>query len=174
MEPFIGQIMMFGGSFAPRGWAFCDGQLLSISAYSTLFSILGTTYGGDGRTTFALPDLRGRGPIHEGTGPGLSLVRLGQKGGLEHVTLNTTQIPSHSHGHSVAASSPIPRGGSSSTPIGNYWAEEGAYSTSKNTTMAADAISINNTGGSRSHENRSPYLAVNFIVALTGIYPSRS
>jgi microcystin-dependent protein len=96
-EPFIGEIRMFGGTFAPRGWALCDGQLLSISTYTSLFSILGTTYGGDGRTTFALPDLRGRAPIHAGTGPGLSPKTLGQKGGTQTETLSIVQMPSHNH-----------------------------------------------------------------------------
>ena len=95
MEPFIAQIMMFGGNFAPRGWAFCDGQLLPISQYSALFSLLGTTYGGDGRTTFGLPDLRGRVAIHPGNGPGLSSIRLGEKGGTETNTLSTAQLPPH-------------------------------------------------------------------------------
>jgi microcystin-dependent protein len=102
MEPFIGQIMMFGGSFAPRGWAFCEGQLLPISQNAALFSILGTTYGGDGRSTFALPDLRGRVAIHPGSGPGLSNYRLGEKGGVESVALNVNQIPAHSHGISAS------------------------------------------------------------------------
>ncbi|TCL10321.1 microcystin-dependent protein [Roseivirga ehrenbergii] len=97
MDPFLGEIVMFAGNFAPRGWAFCDGQLMAISQNTALFSILGTTYGGDGRTTFALPDLRGRAAIHPGTGPGLSNYRLGQRGGVETVTLNQLQIPSHSH-----------------------------------------------------------------------------
>jgi len=97
MEPLIGQIMMFAGNFAPRGWAFCEGQLLAINQYQALFSILGTTYGGDGRTTFGLPDLRGRVPMHPGNGPGLSSKRLGQKGGSETNTLNVSQLPSHNH-----------------------------------------------------------------------------
>ena len=97
MDPMLAQIMMFGGNFAPRGWAFCDGQLLPISQYTALFSIIGTTYGGDGRTTFALPDLRGRAPIHAGTGPGLSTRKIGQKFGTQEDYLNVTQLPSHNH-----------------------------------------------------------------------------
>ena len=114
MEPFIGQLMLFGGNFAPRGWAMCDGQLLPIAQYSALFSILGTTYGGDGRTTFALPDLRGRVPMGFGHGPGLSAHGLGSKGGEENVTLTTSQIPSHSHqamGSNADGNAPSPAEG---------------------------------------------------------------
>ena len=103
-DPFIAEIIMFGGNFAPRGWAFCDGQLLSISSNSALFSILGTTYGGDGRTTFGLPDLRGRVAMHPGSGPGLTQRRLGEKSGMETVTLTTNQIPSHNHTATATAS----------------------------------------------------------------------
>lgn len=174
MDPFIGEVILFGGNFAPRGWALCDGQLLPISQYSALFSILGTTYGGDGRTTFALPDLRGRSAIHQGNGPGLSDYRLGQKGGVEEVTLTTGQMPAHKHTASIEATAPIPRGGASSTPVGSYMAEGGVYATSKNTTMAADAIAVGNTGSSFPHENRQPYLVLNYIIALQGVFPSRS
>jgi microcystin-dependent protein len=169
-EPFIGQIVMFAGNFAPRGWAFCDGQLLAISQYSALFSILGTTYGGDGRTTFALPDLRGRVAMHAGNGPGLSNRPLGTRGGAEEVTLNINQIPSHSHGL-AASSAPA----ADTSPSGNLPAEtrRDAYvSGSPNTTMATAAIS--NTGGSQAHTNVQPYTVVNYIIALQGIFPSRS
>lgn len=172
MDPFLGEIILFAGNFAPRGWAFCDGQLLPISQYSALFSILGTTYGGDGRTTFALPDLRGRVPIHQGRGPGLSDYRLGAKGGQEHVTLTTNQIPSHSHGVNAVSAT-----GNDASPQNNYLANttglDREYSNSTpDIRMSANMIS--NTGGGQSHENRQPFLALNYIIALQGVFPSRS
>ncbi|WP_297089457.1 tail fiber protein [uncultured Draconibacterium sp.] len=179
MEPFIGQIMMFGGNFAPRGWALCDGQLLSIAQNTALFSILGTMYGGDGRTTFGLPDLRGRVAIHPGTGPGLSTYRQGQKGGVENVTLSVNQIPSHSHGGTgtIQAASGQP---DETSPIGTVPAPltngtEG-YAETASGAMKADGVTLNiqNTGGSQSHTNVQPYNCVNFIIALQGIFPSRS
>lgn len=174
MEPLLGQIILFAGNFAPRGWALCEGQLLSINQYSALFSILGTAYGGDGRTTFGLPDLRGRSPLQPGRGPGLSNITRGQKGGEETVTLTTSQIPAHNHSALLNATAPIPRGTDSDTPVGSYVAQGGVYSTSKNTTMATDAIAVGNTGGNMPHDNRPPYLGVNYIIALQGVYPSRS
>ncbi|MBA6155605.1 phage tail protein [Tenacibaculum sp. S7007] len=175
MEPFLAQIIMFGGNFAPRGWAFCDGQLLPIASYSALFSIMGTTYGGDGRTTFALPDLRGRAPIHEGHGPGLpSNYKAGQKGGVESVTLNTTQIPSHSHTASTHATAPVGRGEGTTSPVEAYPAEGGSYASVNNVLMANNTVTIGNTGGNLSHENRQPFLVTNYIIALQGIFPSRS
>lgn len=177
MEPFIGMIVMFGGNFAPRDWAFCEGQLLPISSNTALFSILGTIYGGDGRTTFALPDLRGRTAIGPGTGPGLSSYSQGQKGGVESVTLNTTQIPSHNHtatGQLKSNGGP----GDSPSPAGAYFGEanDDIYASSAGSTMASDGVNVtvNNNGGGQSHENRPPYLACYYIIALSGIYPSRS
>lgn len=172
MDPLLGEIKLFAGDFAPRGWLFCDGQLLSIASNSALFSILGTFYGGDGRTTFALPDLRGRVAIGPRNSPGLSSYRLGQKGGEEQVTLNLSQIPSHKH--DLRATNNL---GNSNTPYTNILANTGdfdsEYSTSSpNTVMSADAIS--STGGGLSHENRQPYLSINYIIAVAGIYPSRS
>jgi microcystin-dependent protein len=172
-EPFIAEIIMFGGNFAPRGWAFCDGQLLAISQNTALFSLLGTTYGGDGRTTFGLPDLRGRVPIHPGTGPGLSTYRLGQKGGTETVQLNVNEIPSHTH---------TARGTSSRAtdqdPAGNVWAKEAVGATavyaSGNADTSLHTSAIANTGGSQGHTNIQPYNCVNFIIALVGLYPSRN
>lgn len=194
MEPFLGQIMMFGGNFAPRGWALCDGQLLPISQYSALFSILGTTYGGDGRTTFGLPDLRGRAPIHAGQGPGLTSYRIGQRGGVEDVTLNVTQIPSHNHfaslndvtlGVSSAEATLHKPEAGSSLAAGNLPGSRGAgnptqmYSTATpNIPLASQSVSgnvtVNNTGGNLSHENRQPFLATYYIIALQGVFPSRS
>lgn len=173
-EPFIGEIIMFGGNFAPRGWAFCDGQLLAISSNTALFSILGTTYGGDGKTTFALPDLRGRVAIHPGAGAGLSRYTLGEKGGAESVTLTTNNLPSHSH-TLEASTSPGTSNSPTSNVLGSYGTSappSGPYvSGSANTTMGT---SVGNTGGNQSVGIVQPYLSVNFIIAITGIYPSRS
>jgi microcystin-dependent protein len=167
VEPFIGEIRMFGGNYAPRDWAFCNGQLLQISQYTTLFAIIGTTYGGDGRTTFALPDLRGRVPLHPGQGPGLSRRSLGQRGGTESTTLSVNQMPSHTHVAQANSGD-----GDSSTPEGNFWAKSGAdYHTAYNANMSPGAIA--NTGGSQAHENMQPYLGIHFIIALEGIFPSR-
>ena len=176
-DPFIGEIIMFGGNFAPRGWALCEGQLLPISQNTALFSILGTTYGGDGRTTFGLPDLRGRIPMGSGTGPGLSPRRLGEKAGTENVTLNQNQIPSHTHAAIANSVSPT---GNANVAADNLWADDAGtasatYSSeTKNATMNADAISVQNTGGSQSHTNIQPFQCVNFIIALVGVFPSRS
>jgi microcystin-dependent protein len=174
MEQFIGEIIMFGGNFAPRGWAYCDGQLLAISQNNALFSILGTTYGGDGRTTFGLPDLRGRVPVHAGAGPGLPVVRLGQKGGEATVILNVNQIPAHNHNAVIEAVSPIPRGDAGPDPTNAYNAQGGVYANGKNAKMAADSVSVGSTGGSQPHDNMQPYQSVNYIIALDGIYPSRN
>ncbi len=174
MEGYIGQILMFAGNFAPRGWAFCNGQLLSISSNSALFSILGTTYGGDGRTTFGLPDLRGRVAVAPGQGPGLSEYRLGQKGGQEGVTLTTTEMPAHSHSLNVVNSD-----GNTNSPANNTLAgfgtsapPSGNWSTSAPNAMAA-GTSIGGTGASAPHNNIQPFLAVQFIICTEGIYPSR-
>jgi microcystin-dependent protein len=169
-EPFVGEIRMFAGNFAPRGWAFCDGQLLAVSQNDALFSLLGTIYGGDGRTTFGLPDMRGRIPIHAGHGPGLSERRLGAKGGAESVTLTVNQMPSH--GHPPRADTGI---GIDSTPVDKVTA------TSQTVAIYADVpadtnmstAAVTHVGGSRSHTNLMPYLCVHFIIALFGIYPSR-
>ena len=183
-EPFLGEIKMFGGNFAPRGWALCDGELQNISQNQALFSLLGTTYGGDGRTTFALPDLRGRVAIHPGNGPGLSSYRLGQKGGSETETLTVAQMPAHTHtvtatGQARANAS----GGDEAIPTDHVWAEGGGgetiYSTSAaDVDMNASAITITanaaNTGGGQSHTNLQPYQCVNFIIALQGTFPSRN
>jgi microcystin-dependent protein len=170
-DPFIGQVILFAGNFAPRGWAFCDGQLLSISSNSALFSILGTTYGGDGRTTFGLPDLRGRVSMHPGSGPGLSTRRLGERAGTETYTLNNNEVPAHSHG--VAASSGH---GDSSSPVDKFPAVSsagiGIYASSKDATMGAGAISP--SGGSQAHGNVQPSLGLNYIIALVGVFPSRN
>ena len=169
-EPFVGEVRMFAGNFAPRGWAFCDGQLLAVSQNDALFSLLGTIYGGDGRTTFGLPDLRGRVPIHAGSGPGLSPRRLGAKAGTENETLIVNQLPSHSHSWKAAtavAQNRSPAGNGLASPTGDL------YSTSApNTSLRSNTIS--NIGGSRKHTNLMPFLCINFIIALFGIYPSRN
>jgi microcystin-dependent protein len=170
-EPYIGEIRMFAGNFAPRGWALCDGQLLPISQYTALFSILGTTYGGDGRTTFALPDLRGRTPIHAGHGPGLSSRALGQQGGEENHTLTLSEIPPHAHslrGDSRVASTDSP---SNAAPARNAGGIP-SYGDSLDVTMNGNAIQ--STGGGLPHNTMQPYLTVNFIIALQGIFPPRN
>ena len=171
-EGFIGEIRMFGGNFAPRTWALCDGQLLPISQNPALFSILGTTYGGDGRTTFGLPDLRGRVPMHPGNGPGLSSRRLGEKGGSETNTLTVAQMPSHNH--TVNA---VKVDGNTNDPSGAYPANtkllDKEYSTETKDTAMNPAM-INNTGGNQSINNIQPYNNVNFIICLQGVFPSRS
>lgn len=169
-EPFVGEIRMFAGNFAPRGWAFCDGQLLAVSQNDALFSLLGTIYGGDGRTTFGLPDMRGRIPLHAGLGPGLSERRLGSKAGAETVTLTVNEIPSHSHaltGTQGGASTIDPVGNAPAQGLADYLNPRGPSN------LAMDSRSITITGGSRSHTNMMPFLCVHFIIALVGIYPSR-
>ena len=182
-EPFIAEIIMFGGNFAPRNWAYCDGQLLSVSSNTALFSLLGTTYGGDGRTTFGLPDLRGRTAIGPRQGPGLSNYRLGERGGVQSVTLTVAQMPSHGHTATATATlSGTNALGNSAVPGGNTLASKGRtniYSTNApDVDMHADSVnvtaSVANTGGSQAHENRMPFLAINHIIALQGIYPSRN
>lgn len=169
-EPFVGEIRMFAGNFAPRGWAFCDGQLLAVSQNDALFSLLGTIYGGDGRTTFGLPDLRGRVPIHAGDGPGLSPRRLGQKAGEEKVTLTTNQLPGHSH--LMRADTAF---ADQTDPTNNILAQSTVanlyFETAPSMSLASSAIT--STGGSRAHTNLMPFLCVHFIIALVGIYPSR-
>ena len=169
-EPFVGEIRMFAGNFAPRGWAFCDGQLLAVSQNDALFSLLGTIYGGDGRTTFGLPDMRGRVPIHAGSGPGLSPRRLGAKSGSEKETLTVNQLPSHSHDWKATSDD-----GQDRNPIGNAAATSGPdiYREALDTPKNFATSMVQNTGGSQSHSNLMPYLCIHFIIALFGIYPSR-
>lgn len=172
-EPYLGQIIMFGGNFAIRGYAFCDGQLLSIAQNSALFAILGTTYGGNGQTTFGLPDFRGRVPVHMGHGNGLSPYSLGQMGGVEGVTLGAAQIPAHNHplmANSNAADQLAPNNhilAAEPTGMSAIYTDQPA-----NTQLNPQAIGA--TGGSQPHENRQPYLTVTFQIALQGVFPSRS
>jgi microcystin-dependent protein len=180
MEPFIGQIMMFGGNFAPRGWALCQGQLLPINQYTALFSLIGTFYGGDGRTTFALPNLQGRCAIGMGNGPGLTPRQIGQVTGQEMVTLNQTQMPSHTHqllGNNTDATNNDPTNGTLAKE--NVVIERGSPATPVNGYSAAAAnvgmgASIGNAGGNLPHNNMQPSLAMNYVIALVGIYPSRN
>ena len=162
---------MFGGTFAPRGWALCDGQLLSVSAYSALFSILGTTYGGDGRTTFALPDLRGRAPIHAGSGPGVSSRRLGERGGAEQNTLQSNNVPNMKVSTADGTQTVATAGASiatAGTPSGRSFDAVNSFA------VGTPNVSINSGGGNVPVNNMQPYLAVNYIIALQGVYPSRS
>ena len=171
-EPFLGEIRMFGGNFAPRGWATCDGQILPIAQNTALFSLLGTTYGGNGTTTFALPDLRGRVPLHVGQGPGLSPYSLGESTGTESVTLLTSQMPAHSHPINATQTA------TTSDPNGTVPANEAAGRTAiygdrpDGTVMNAGMCGM--AGGSQPVPNLQPLLCVTFIIALEGIYPSRN
>ncbi len=168
-EPFVGEIRMFAGNFAPRGWAYCDGQLLAVSQNDALFSLFGTIYGGDGRTTFGLPDLRGRLPIHQGSGPGLTPRQLGRKAGAEQATVTTNQLPPHSH--SWAASGDLAE---TDDPTGNTTATlTGGNLYGSGTPIAMSNQGTTNAGGGQSHGNLMPSLCVHFIVSLWGIYPSR-
>lgn len=180
-DPFIAQIEMFGGNFAPRGYAFCDGALLSISQNTALFSILGTTYGGDGRVTFGLPDLRGRIPVHAGNGPGLTQRRLGQKSGAETTTLTINQMPSHTHLPTVETLGATATAANTSDPTNAAVAAVMTYSNDLLDPLNADmqAGSVEHpapgaTGGGQSHFNMAPFQAINFIIALVGIFPSRN
>jgi microcystin-dependent protein len=171
-EPFVGEIFMSGFNFAPRDWVFCDGSLLPIAQYDVLFSLLGTIYGGDGQSTFAVPDLRGRVPIHFGQGPGLPNYLQGQLGGTEAVTLTANQIPAHSHAVSVSSTT-----GSSSTP--NPGLTLGSnVGADMYTPEAADGVSgmtvSGGGGGSVAHANLMPYLVINFFIATVGIYPTQN
>ncbi len=175
-EPILGQLTLVGFNFCPRGWMAAEGQLLSIASNTALFSLYGTTYGGDGRVTFALPDLRGRVPFSFGQAPGLSSYAWGQKGGVEQVTLLTSQMPAHSHtGHVVANSttaadkaSPAARTLGRSTAADIYTDSPPANS------MANGTVQTDVSGGSMPHENRMPYIAMKWCVAMQGIYPSRN
>jgi microcystin-dependent protein len=170
LTPFLGQIMIVPYNFAPNGWAFCDGSLLSVSENTALFSLLGTTYGGNGTSTFALPDLRGRAPIGAGEGPGLSSYTLGMQGGVEQVTLTLSQIPNHSHVAMAAAS--VANTGS---PLGAYWGMPRAllYSSSA-PAVEMSTGALGSTGGGTPVSVLKPYLVMNYIIALQGVYPSHS
>jgi microcystin-dependent protein len=171
--PLLGEIKMFAGNFAPKGWALCNGQILAISQNAALFSILGTFYGGNGTSNFALPNLQSRVPIHQGTGPGLSPYVIGQQAGAENVTLLTTQMPSHTHTVNAVAS-----GGNQASPLSGSLAIESTgtsldYSNAAPSSPMNPAMIVPN-GGSQPHTNIQPYLCVTFIIALVGVFPSRN
>ena len=174
-DPFLAEIRMFGGSFAPRGWALCNGQLMAISQNTALFSLLGTTYGGDGKSTFGLPNLQGSAPMQQGQGAGLSDRYLGENGGEQYVTLLQSEMPMHTH-TAVA----VDDGGDSTDPTGRTWAQalqgrvgDNLYSVGQQPNQMMNAQAVQPTGGSQPHNNMPPYLTVTFIIALQGIYPQR-
>jgi microcystin-dependent protein len=173
MEPYIGEIRIFAGNFAPRGWAFCNGQLMPIAQNTALFSILGIVYGGDGKTTFALPNLEGRTPMHQGTGTGLTQRFIGESGGQASVELTVDQLPAHSH---TANCQSTP---GQNDPNGAIWSNSpsgrgkpSVYAETSNTTMNHQAIQ--STGGNQAHNNRQPYTGLNHIIALQGVFPPHS
>lgn len=175
-DPFVAEIRIFACNFAPTGWAMCNGQILPLSQNTALFSLLGTTYGGNGQTTFALPNIQGGGAMHQGQGPGLSDRFLGEAAGEDTVTLLTTEMPAHAHqfGGSQAVA------GTALTPTGNVWAEAPAgrggfvniYGTPANVALNPNCLTL--AGGSLPHNNLQPYLALNFCIALQGVFPPRS
>jgi len=178
MEPFLGEIKMVGFNFAPTGYAFCNGQLMAISQNSALFALLGTQFGGNGTTTFALPDMRSRVPIHQGQGNGLSNYVMGEVTGTENVTLLINNMPAHTHTATVNCQSPLTGHGGATDPAGalmtvtdgaNIYAAGAA-----NAQMNAGMVTNANTGGNLPHTNIQPVLCVNFIIALTGVFPSRN
>ncbi len=171
-QPYVGEIRFFAGNFAPQGWAFCDGQLLAIADNETLFNLIGTTFGGDGQSTFAVPDFRGRVPVHAGSGAGLSTVAFAESGGAEAVTLTAANLPSHRHSL-LAYNGP----GNQQSPSGHVWAQDGAgqigtYVTGSATLPMAGASGP--SGGSQPHNNMSPYVCISFIISLFGIFPSQN
>ncbi len=175
-EPFVGQVTYFAGNFAPRGWAFCDGQLLAVSQNDALFSLLGTTYGGDGRTTFGLPDMRGRILMHAGNGPGLSQHRLGSKGGSENITLTLPELGVHSHSATLKASSVGADGTSAGGALFGQSVVDMYLQSASNLDeiLASSSLVGTAAGGNRSDTNMMPYNNVHCIIALFGIYPSRN
>ncbi|TMM46165.1 phage tail protein [Qipengyuania marisflavi] len=181
-DPFIGQITNYGFNFCPRGWAAANGAILPISSNTALFSLYGTTFGGDGRTTFQLPDLRGRVPLGDGRGPGLSDIRLGEQGGLETVTLTAPELPSHTHALngslSLRTSTSAPdTNDPNGAALATFPSDRNIYSTSARDRPGMPVvgqITLANTGGGQAHENRPPFLVMNWCVAIQGTYPSRS
>lgn len=193
-NPYIAEIMPFASNFAVRGWGMCNGQLMAISSNSALFSILGTIYGGDGRTTFALPDLRGRSVVHPGNGPGLSSIRLGQRGGNYYQVLNSLYLPSHSHNLTGAPQATIQvtsGDGEDSVPNGNFLGKSIVNGVSASVDLYASgtgtgastlggvnassgSLSVSSNGGNQSFDIRNPFLGINMEIALVGVYPSRN
>lgn len=174
MDPFVAEIRMFAGNFAPNGWAFCNGQLMPISQNTALFSLIGTVYGGDGKTTFALPNLGGTSPMQQGQGSGLSLRQIGEQGGTPTVTLLNSEMPAHTHSPNAVAAD-----GAATSPAGATWAEvrvsrshTNLYSTAPNPNVAMNPTALSGAGNSQPHNNMPPYLCVSFIIALQGVYPA--
>jgi microcystin-dependent protein len=174
-DPFVAEIRLFPFNFAPKGWAFCNGQLLPISQNTALFSLLGTTYGGDGRSTFGLPNLQGSAAMHQGQGPGLSQRFLGETGGQQTVTLTLTQMPAHTHTANGKAA------GGTANPSSMVWGTSNAGKVAANFYAPAAPAPVNmnagalaNTGGSQPHNNMMPYLTLNFCIAMQGVFPPRS
>jgi microcystin-dependent protein len=174
-DPFLAEIRIFGGNFAPRGWALCNGQLMSISQNTALFALLGTTYGGDGRVTFGLPNLQGSTPMQSGQGPGLSPRYLGEVGGTPYVTLINSEMAMHTH-----TAMAVDAGGDNTSPTNNTWAQasefksgDALYSVGQQPNMLMASQAVLPTGGSQPHNNMPPYLTVTFIIALEGIFPQR-
>jgi microcystin-dependent protein len=172
-DPFVAEIRIFPFNFAPRGWAFCNGQLLPLSQNTALFSLLGTIYGGNGQTNFALPNLQGNAPMFYGQGPGLSLRNIGETSGSQTVTLQTSQIPAHNHNEVVRPTALA--SGQQNTPVGNFGGRSNSRpynATGPNGAMGATAVG--QTGGGGPHNNMMPYLTLNFCIALQGVYPPRT
>ena len=173
MDPFVGEIRVVGFNFAPKGWAFCNGQLLPISQNTALFSLLGTLYGGDGRSTFALPDLQGCAAMHPGQGPGLNSYVLGERGGEASVTLQGTEMPAHTHGLKALLTP-----GTTASPTGASFAKgpgtTSLYGPASGTSTTLSSQALNVTGGNLPHNNMQPYLTMNFVIAMQGVYPPRT
>lgn len=170
-DPFVGEIRMFGGNFAPVGWAFCNGQLVAIADNDVLFALIGTTYGGDGQTTFGLPDLQGRVPLHQGQGPSLQSRSIGERFGSESVTLSPAAMPLHGHSQLASANAATAAAGPSGAPASSATT---SFYGSGNPDVAMAGTAIGNAGGGQAHDNMAPYLALNFIICLFGIFPSRN
>lgn len=169
MDSYLGEIRMFAGTYAPFRWAFCDGSLIEVSANENLFYLIGTTYGGDGITTFGLPDLRGRIPVNQGIGPNLTARIMGEMGGVEEVTLTIGQVPAHSHAIMISSNS-----GTSESPANAFWAANvNQYAQPGETDGQMNAQAITMTGAGQAHENMMPYLCINYIICLDGCYPNQ-
>lgn len=171
MDPYVGEIRLFSGTYAPQGWLFCEGQTLQVNEHTILFAVIGNTYGGDGDTTFKLPDLRGRAPVHQGQGPGLTPRAIGSVDGAADVTLTEAQMPVHTHVAQSFDTSNVPN------PIGNVWGTVGSksakiYSSKRDTPMNPAVIAV--AGGNQPHNNMQPFLGLNFIIALEGVFPPKS
>jgi microcystin-dependent protein len=171
LDPFIGQIQAFGFNFAPQNWAFCDGSLLPIAENEALFALIGTTFGGDGQTTFALPDLRGRSIVHPGNGPGLSPISQGQSGGVENVTLTPNNLPSHNHPVSVVVNTATGEESASTSYLASH---ASAFSDAPAMGAVLNGVTSGPAGGGQAFSNRDPYLGTNYCIALYGIFPPRN